>query len=78
MDAASDMLNRQLQKSASGESAELPEAGVPGFAAMHAAHMKKEESQIAPMAKWLFSTAQMHRLGNSMRVRRGITAAAGQ
>jgi pyridoxamine 5'-phosphate oxidase len=39
--------------------------------------MEKEEGHIAPMAKRLFSTEQMQRLGNAMRTRRSIALPEG-
>ncbi|MDB5765174.1 MAG: pyridoxamine 5-phosphate oxidase [Herminiimonas sp.] len=67
-------LDRQLKEIASGASAELSTEDVNRFSGMYEAHMEKEETQIAPMAKRLFSAAQMHRLGDAMRVRRGIAS----
>jgi pyridoxamine 5'-phosphate oxidase len=78
MDAAWAALDRQLQEIASGASNELSESDVSRFAEMYTAHMEKEETKIAPMAKRLFSTAQMRRLGNAMRARRGIAPATEQ
>lgn len=76
MDAAWAELDQQLKKIASGASCHLSEANVARFAEMYAGHMEKEETQIAPMAKRLFSPAQMLRLGNAMRARRSIAAKA--
>lgn len=74
MDAAWQGLERQLQMIAAGESdAVLSDEDVRVFSEMYAAHMQKEETQIAPMAMRLFSPAQMAQLGEAMRVRRGIT-----
>lgn len=78
MDAAWAILDRQLQEISSGTSGELSEADVVRFSEMYSAHMEKEETLIAPMAKRLFSSAQMHQLGNAMRTRRGIANATGQ
>lgn len=78
MDAAWSELDLQLQEIASGASHELSEASVARFAEMYAAHMEKEETQIAPMAKRLFSAAQMLQLGNAMRARRGVASGARQ
>jgi pyridoxamine 5'-phosphate oxidase len=78
MDAAWAVLDQQLQKIASGTSDELSVSDVTRFAELYAAHMEKEETQIAPMAKRLFSIEQMHQLGNAMRARRGIAATTEQ
>ena len=47
---------------------------VHSFNTLYADHMQIEETQIAPMAKRLFSEAQMAALGAAMQARRGITA----
>ncbi len=78
MDAAWTVLDRQLQAISSGTSGELSKADVMRFSDMYSAHMEKEETLIAPMAKRLFSSAQMHQLGNAMRARRGIATKAEQ
>lgn len=72
MDAAWRVLDRQLQEIAEGASAALAADDVNRFATIYAAHMEKEETHIAPMAKRLFSPAQMQQLGNAMRARRAI------
>lgn len=68
------MLEKQLKDIVSGVSCSLSEAAVNRFATMYASHMEREETRIAPMAKRIFSAAQMQMLGNAMRVRRGIAA----
>ena len=74
MDAAWQSLEQQLQMIAAGQNdAALSGDDVRVFSEMYAAHMQKEETQIAPMAMRLFSPAQMAQLGEAMRVRRGIT-----
>lgn len=72
MDAAWRGLDSQLQTIESGASAGLSVDDVERFAALYGAHMEKEESFIAPMAKRLFSAEQMSSLGNAMRARRGV------
>ena len=72
MDAAWRVLDRQLKEIANGTSAALAAEDVTRFAAIYAAHMEKEETHIATMAKRLFSPAQMQQLGGAMRARRGI------
>ena len=66
------VLERQLIPIAAGESAILSSENVQHFAALYAAHMEKEETQIAPMAKRILSAEQMRQLGNAMSIRRGI------
>ena len=72
MDAAWRVLDRQLREIADGASAALAVDDVNRFATIYSAHMEKEETHIAPMAKRLFSPAQMQQLGNAMRARRAI------
>lgn len=72
MEAAWDNLDRQLQMIEAGESASLSTEDVARFAALYGAHMEKEESFIAPMAKRIFTADQMALLGNAMRARRGV------
>ena len=66
-------LAAQLQHIASGTAAGLSTPAVQAFCDAYTAHMALEEAHIAPMAKRLFSAAQMAMLGNAMRQRRGIT-----
>jgi pyridoxamine 5'-phosphate oxidase len=73
MDASWQVLNRQLTQIASGDSADLSEKDVKDFTQMYTAHMVTEETHIAPMAKRIFSSAQMTQLGEAMRARRNIT-----
>jgi len=73
MDAAWQVLDRQLTQIASGASANLSEKDVKGFTQMYTAHMATEETHIAPMAKRIFSDAQMAQLGEAMQARRNIT-----
>ncbi len=72
MDAMWQGLHEQLRAIADGSAAQLRESDVRRFADMYAAHMEREESHIAPMAKRLFSPAQMAKLGQAMQWRRGI------
>ncbi len=73
MHAAWLSLVPQLQHIASDTAAELSTPAVQAFCDAYTAHMELEEAHIAPMAKRLFSAAQMAMLGNAMRQRRGIT-----
>jgi pyridoxamine 5'-phosphate oxidase len=84
MDAMWQNLHEQLNAVANGSAALLREAEVRRFAETYRSHMEREETHIAPMAKRLFSAAQMAALGMAMQQRRGIAdsaavpAAAGQ
>ncbi len=75
MDAMWQSLHEQLNAIADGSAARLSAPAVQHFAERYAAHMEREESRIAPMAKRLFSAAQMAQLGEAMQVRRGILPA---
>ena len=72
MDSLWTALAQQLQLIASGASSALSTPDVTQFVSLYEAHMEKEESHIAPMAKRLFDSAQMLQLGQAMRRRRGI------
>ncbi|HTD06169.1 hemerythrin domain-containing protein [Undibacterium sp.] len=67
-------LDKQLESIAAGTSAALADDEVRQFCDMYTQHMLTEESHIAPMAKRLFSDAQMDKLGSAMQQRRGISA----
>lgn len=77
MDAVWQRLQPQLAALASGAAVTLDAADVTLYQELYLGHMDKEESQIAPMAKRLFSPAQMQTLGNAMRTRRGIALPEG-
>jgi pyridoxamine 5'-phosphate oxidase len=62
----------QLEAVAKGQGNKLDAADVKCFVDLYTSHMEKEEGNIAPMAKRLFSEQQMQQLGNAMRERRGI------
>lgn len=70
-------LQPQLAAIAAGQSTALDNADATGFSTLYLGHMEKEEGHIAPMAKRLFSTEQMQRLGNAMRTRRSIALPEG-
>ena len=74
MDAAWQNLHEQLTAIAAGTSASLNAAEVRRFSERYASHMEREEAHIAPMAKRLFSPAQMALLGQAMQRRRGLAA----
>ncbi|MDB5933574.1 MAG: pdxH [Massilia sp.] len=81
MDAMWQSLHEELAAIAGGSAATLSAPAVQRFCERYLAHMEREENHIAPMAKRLFSAAQMAQLGTAMQVRRGIlpapSAAAG-
>jgi len=58
-----------------GSADTLSGAAVQQFVARYTEHMALEETHIAPMAKRLFSAAQMAQLGAAMQLRRGIAPA---
>ncbi len=76
MDGLWQGLHEELKLIAGGAGARLSEAKVGRFGEVYTRHMELEESQIAPMAKRLFSAEQMARLGQAMQQRRGIAAPA--
>ena len=73
MDLAWKKLAQQLRAIVDGSGQSLSASDVQPFAATYHAHMEREETQIATMAKRLFSDEQMQRLGNAMRTRRGLS-----
>jgi pyridoxamine 5'-phosphate oxidase len=72
MDATWQALNQQLKEIAAGTSSPLSVENVNFFCETYITHMEKEETHIAPMAKRIFSSAQMIQLGEAMRIRRNI------
>ncbi|MFZ6641284.1 hemerythrin domain-containing protein [Undibacterium sp. TC4M20W] len=74
MAAQWEQLKKQLTAIAAASAANLSEAAVKDFQALYNEHMQTEETQIAPMAKRLFSDEQMAALGAAMQARRGIAA----
>lgn len=75
MDAMWQGLHEELTAIAAGSAATLTASNVARFCERYASHMEREETRIAPMAKRLFSAAQMAQLGAAMQVRRGILPA---
>ncbi|MBC3918814.1 hemerythrin domain-containing protein [Undibacterium sp. CY18W] len=63
---------RVIVASADCAPASLSATDVQAFNALYDEHMQIEETHIAPMAKRLFSAAQMADLGAAMQARRGI------
>ncbi|TNC76951.1 pyridoxamine 5'-phosphate oxidase [Janthinobacterium lividum] len=72
MDQAWLTLRPELDAIAAGTGTQLSADGVAAYIAAYQAHMSKEEGQLAPMAKRLFSAQQMEQLGTAMQRRRGI------
>jgi len=72
MDAMWQDLHEELSAIAAGSAATLTVSRVQRFAERYTEHMEREEAHIAPMARRLFSAAQMAQLGEAMQVRRGI------
>ena len=75
MDAMWQSLHEDLSAIADGSAASLAASNVRRFSERYTDHMEREETRIAPMAKRLFSPAQMAQLGEAMQVRRGILPA---
>ena len=76
MDQAWLTLRPELDAIAAGTDSQLSHDGVRDYIAAYQAHMAKEEGQLAPMAKRLFSAQQMEQLGTAMQRRRGIAPEA--
>ena len=76
MDQAWLTLRPELDAIAAGTGTQLSAEGVASYVAAYQAHMSKEEGQLAPMAKRLFSAQQMEQLGTAMQRRRGIAPEA--
>lgn len=76
MDQAWLSLRPELDAIAAGTGTQLSAHGVRDYVAAYQAHMSKEEGQLAPMAKRLFSAQQMEQLGTAMQRRRGIAPEA--
>jgi len=78
MDSLWHSLNQQLTHIANGDAAtpetQLSTQEVNQFSTIYSAHMEKEETWIAPMAKRIFNAQQMQQLGAAMQQRRGISA----
>ena len=72
MDAMWQGLHAPLAAIAAGSAAGLSDSAVRRFVQCYTAHMEREEANIAPMAKRLFSPAQMEQLGVAMQRRRGL------
>lgn len=73
MNAMWSALQTQLGAIAAGTDAALDADAAIAFDTRYRAHMATEEAHIAPMAKRLFSPAQMEQLSTAMQQRRGLT-----
>ena len=73
MNAMWSALQSQLGAIAAGSAAALDKDAAIAFDTRYRAHMATEEAHIAPMAKRLFSPAQMEQLSTAMQQRRGLT-----
>lgn len=69
-----EKLALQLVAIQSGQSDAISGADISLFSTLYRSHMETEETWIAPMAKRIFSAAQMAQLGTAMQRRRGISA----
>ena len=78
MDADWAVLQAQLNDVANGMEGRLEAADVQRFVAAYEGHMAKEEGNLAPMAKRIFSAEQMAELGKAMQARRGLAPASGE
>ncbi|PUA17349.1 hemerythrin domain-containing protein [Glaciimonas sp. PCH181] len=74
MDQLWHKLEGQLTSLQTGNTSALSGPDVALFSSLYLAHMEKEETWIAPMAKRIFSAEQMAQLGSAMQRRRGISA----
>lgn len=70
-------LRRQLEQVAGGDTATLPDDEVHDFIALYERHIAREEAELLPMAGRLLCNAELDRIGQSMRGRRGAFEPAG-
>ena len=70
-------LRRQLEQVAGGDTATLPDDEVHDFIALYERHIAREEAELLPMAGRLLCDAELDRIGQSMRGRRGAFEPAG-
>jgi hemerythrin-like domain-containing protein len=69
-------LRRVLEAVVAGQSASLSAEDVQGFADLYTRHIAREEDELLPMAGRLLGDAELDRLGEAMRRRRGLNAEA--
>lgn len=65
-------LRQVLENVAGGESVLLPATEVEAFVGLYERHLKFEEDELFPMAARLLGDAELDRIGQAMRERRGI------
>jgi len=70
-------LRRSLQPLAAGGDAALSSDDVRDFVALYERHIAREEGELLPMAARLLGDAELQRIGDAMRARRGLGADAG-
>ena len=65
-------LRDTLKRIESGETAALSEKDVEAFTGLYRQHIQREEDELLPMAARLLGDADIQRIGEAMRGRRGI------
>ena len=68
------VLRQRLLQVAAGGACTLADADIPGFVALYAQHIAREEAELLPMAARLLSDAELDRIGLAMRTRRAPPA----
>jgi hemerythrin-like domain-containing protein len=61
-----------LEQLAGGYATALPAEPVQAFLDLNARHIAREEAELLPMAKRLLGDAELDRIGQAMRLRRGV------
>ena len=64
-------LHRRLEQVTRGDAATLPDDEVHDFIDLYERHIAREEAELLPMAGRLLSDAELDRIGQAMRARRG-------
>lgn len=75
LEAGWRQLRQVLAQIADGQAVELPADALEAFVSLYERHMKLEEDELLPMAARLLSDADITRIGQAMRQRRGISDA---
>jgi len=68
-------LRAVLAQVAAGANVQLAEADVQAFVSAYAKHIEREEAELLPMAQRLLGDGELDRIGEAMRLRRGIALA---
>lgn len=68
-------LRAVLAQVAAGQTVQLAQDDVSGFAQLYERHIAREESELLPMAQRLLSDAELDRIGLAMRTRRAVSSA---